>query len=236
MSAAEVKMPDIIVALDFQEPDTAVKFAEILDPGKVWVKVGLELFTRAGPDIIARLKSMDFRIFLDLKLMDIPNTVRGAVLACLDMEVDMLTLHLMGGKSMIQAALAARQGSKNPAARFIGVTLLTSLDSTDLPWPESRPVAEVTLDLAGKGRSWGLDGCVCSGLEAGLIRKMAGPDFLLVTPGIRINPGSDDQKRTVTPEQASNCGADYLVIGRPITRSSDPAKTIDDILSKVVYQ
>ncbi len=232
-------MPDIIVALDFQEPETAIELAGLLDPGKVWVKVGLELFTRAGPQVIARLKSMHFRIFLDLKLMDIPNTVRGAVLACLDMNVDMLTLHLLGGKSMIQAAVSARNDSKAPqacSAKLIGVTLLTSLDKEDLPWPEPRSISEVTLDLSGKARSWGLDGCVCSGLEADLIRNHTGPDFLLVTPGIRISPGSDDQKRVVTPEQAASCGADYLVIGRPVTRSSDPAKTIDDILSKLGYQ
>ncbi|MFO7726756.1 MAG: orotidine-5'-phosphate decarboxylase [Desulfonatronovibrio sp.] len=226
-------MTDIIIALDFSDPEEALDLAQTLKNETTWVKVGLELFTRSGPEVITRLKAMGLSVFLDLKFMDIPNTVSGATSACVAAGADMITLHTLGGKKMIQAALAARdragRGKNKP--KLVGVTLLTSMDKEDLPWPDSRTTDEIVLDLAGKGMKWGLDGCVCSGLEAGMIRKNTADDFCLITPGIRTENSGDDQKRIVTPDQASKAGADFLVIGRPVTGSPDPVQSLRDIRS-----
>lgn len=226
-------MTDIIIALDFSDPEEALDLAQTLKNETTWVKVGLELFTRSGPEVITRLKAMGLSVFLDLKFMDIPNTVSGATSACVAAGADMITLHTLGGKKMIQAALAARdragRGKKKP--KLVGVTLLTSMDKEDLPWPDSRTTDEIVLDLAGKGMKWGLDGCVCSGLEAAMIRKNTADDFCLITPGIRTQNSEDDQKRIVTPDQASKAGADFLVIGRPVTGSPDPVQSLRDIRS-----
>lgn len=226
-------MTDIIIALDFSDPEEALDLAQTLKKETTWVKVGLELFTRSGPEVITRLKAMGLSVFLDLKFMDIPNTVSGATSACVAAGADMITLHTLGGKKMIQAALAARdragRGKNKP--KLVGVTLLTSMDKEDLPWPDSRTTDEIVLDLAGKGMKWGLDGCVCSGLEAGMIRKNTADDFCLITPGIRTENSGDDQKRIVTPDQASKAGADFLVIGRPVTGSPDPVQSLRDIRS-----
>ncbi|MFP4107922.1 MAG: orotidine-5'-phosphate decarboxylase [Desulfonatronovibrio sp.] len=224
-------MTDIIIALDFSDPEEALNLARTLKKETAWVKVGLELFARSGPEMVTRLKAMDLSVFLDLKLMDIPNTVSGSVSGCVAAGADMITLHTLGGKKMIQAALAARDraGRQNNKPKLVGVTLLTSMDKEDLPWSDSRTTGEIVLDLAGKAMKWGLDGCVCSGLEARMIRENTADDFCLITPGIRTETSGDDQKRIVTPDQASKAGADFLVIGRPVTRSPDPVQSLRDI-------
>ncbi len=230
--------PAVIVALDVSERNRALHLARILRPATDWIKVGLELFTALGPDIISNLKEMKYRIFLDLKLMDIPNTVARAVHNCMEMDVDMLTLHLLGGKRMAEAAIQARKEKHVPGNHkplLVGVTLLTSLERTDLPWPENRELNLGVLDLATKARAWGLDGVVCSGLEAAQINLENEQDFCLVTPGIRHSESAGDQKRTSTPAQASTAGATHLVVGRPVTDSPDPVKAILDIKAELYH-
>ncbi len=229
-------MTEIIIALDFDDPENAVDFAHKIKNETSWVKLGLELFIRSGPEMVARLKQMGFRVFLDLKLLDIPNTVSGAVSSCVGIGADMLTLHVLGGERMIKAAIDARDQTTRGGNKTIllGVTLLTSLSRDDLPWPEQRETTEIVNDLAIKARKWGLDGCVCSGLEAGLIRQRTDSSFCLVTPGIRTKPSQDDQKRVVTPEQAQKAGANFLVVGRPVTKSPDPVKALRDIRNRLV--
>jgi orotidine-5'-phosphate decarboxylase len=225
----------VIIALDFNDPAKALDFARKIRYEIRWVKVGLELFIRSGPEILAGLKELGFRVFLDLKLLDIPNTVSGAVSSCVDNGADMLTVHILGGEKMIKAAINARDRAAGQVDKtlLLGVTLLTSMEQKDLPWPEQRNTGQIVYDLARMAHGWGLDGCVCSGLEAETIRKMTAGDFYLVTPGIRTSPGQDDQKRIVTPEQAQRAGADFLVIGRPVTQSPDPVQTLRDIKSRL---
>lgn len=228
-------MSKVILALDFNDSRTALDFARKIRYEITWVKVGLELFVRAGPEIVAMLKRMDFNVFLDLKLLDIPNTVSGAVSSCVDVGADMLTMHMLGGEKMIRTAINARDRGvrANNKVLLLGVTLLTSMEQKDLPWPDQRNTHEIVYDLAQKAHGWGLDGCVCSGLEAKKIRTMTSDDFYLVTPGIRTQPAEDDQKRVVTPEQAQKSGADFLVIGRPVIQSPDPVKALQGIINRL---
>ncbi|MFN2267107.1 MAG: orotidine-5'-phosphate decarboxylase [Desulfonatronovibrio sp.] len=228
-------MSEIIIALDFDSRKKALDFVRKIASKGIWVKVGLELFIRSGPGIVEELKNMGLKVFLDLKLMDIPNTVYGAVSSSLSCGADMITLHTLGGEKMINQAKDARAKFKNSNNRAIllGVTLLTSLEKNDLPWSDARTTKAITLDLAMKAHSWGLDGCVCSGLEAQDVRKSTSPDFCLVTPGIRMQSLGDDQKRVVTPESAEKSGSDFLVIGRPVTQSPDPVHTLRDIKERL---
>jgi len=217
--------PRIIVALDVSSREQALDLARTLRPATDWVKIGLELFTSCGPGIVQEIKELGYNVFLDLKLMDIPNTVKKSVNNCMRMGVDMLTLHLLGGEKMITAALEARAGrdfKAHSSPVLLGVTLLTSLERPDLPWPESRSLHEVVMDLASRAKRWGLDGVVCSGGEAAGIKENAPENFCLVTPGIRSGETTQDQKRTVTPSMAVSSGATHLVIGRPVTASRDP--------------
>ncbi len=228
-------MTEVIIALDFDDPENAVDFAHKIKNETSWVKVGLELFIRGGPEVVVRLKQMGFYVFLDLKLLDIPNTVSGAVSSSVDIGADMLTLHILGGEKMIQAAINAKNRTTGEKSKIIllGVTLLTSMDQDDLPWPDRRDTGEIVCDLARRAHTLGLDGCVCSGLEAGRIRKMTDRDFYLVTPGIRLEPAKDDQKRVVTPEQAQASGADFLVIGRPVIKNADPVHALREIKKRL---
>lgn len=228
-------MSEIIIALDFDSREKTLNFVRKISARNIWVKVGLELFIRCGPGIVEELKDMGLKVFLDLKLMDIPNTVYGAVSSSLSCGADMITLHALGGEKMIDQARNARArfGNSKNKAILLGVTLLTSLDRHDLPWPDTRTTNAITLDLAKKVYSWGLDGCVCSGLEAQDVRNSTSPDFCLVTPGIRLQPLGDDQKRVVTPESAQKSGSDFLIIGRPVTQSPDPVHTLRDIRKRL---
>jgi len=222
--------PAIIVALDYAEAAHALALAERLDPAACRLKVGKELFTAAGPRLVEALIGQGFDVFLDLKFHDIPNTVAKACEAAARLGVWMLNVHASGGLSMMQAARegVARSGS-NPV--LIAVTVLTSMDQTALKQVGvTTSVQGQVLHLAGLTKEAGLDGVVCSAQEAVLLRNALGPDFCLVTPGIRpANAGLDDQSRVVTPQDAMRNGAHYLVIGRPIAAAADPLAALEAI-------
>jgi orotidine-5'-phosphate decarboxylase len=216
--------PRVIVALDFPDAHAAQTFAGRLSPAHCRLKVGMELFTAAGPKVVENLVSRGFDVFLDLKYHDIPTTVARACTQAASLGVWMLNVHVLGGKKML---LAAREAVDRLARRplLIGVTLLTSHgadDVADLGW-ERDGIAHHVERLAGLAQAAGLDGVVCSPQETAPLRRRFGKDFLLVTPGVRpAGTAADDQSRTRTPADAVADGSDYLVIGRPITRAADP--------------
>jgi orotidine-5'-phosphate decarboxylase len=225
----------LIVALDFPAQAPALALVERLDPGRCRLKVGKELFTRLGPALVETLQRRGFEVFLDLKFHDIPNTVAAACAAAADLGVWMVNVHCSGGTAMIAAARARLEQGAGTGGRvplLIGVTVLTSLDAADLAaiGCPGDP-AERVLQLAELGRRAGLDGVVCSPQEAAAVRAALGPGFILVTPGVRpvgdaASRPADDQKRVMTPADARAAGADYLVIGRPITGAPDPAAAL----------
>ncbi len=213
--------PCIIVALDFSSTERALTLAAKLDPLLCRVKVGKELFTIAGPQLVEKLMGKGFEVFLDLKFHDIPNTVANACKAAAGLGVWMVNVHALGGRKMLSAA---RQAVPPGATKLIAVALLTSMGRDDLAdiGLHGEP-QEVVQRLALLARDCGLDGVVCSALESAQLRQVMGGNFCLVTPGIRpLDASADDQKRVATPRQALENGADYLVIGRPITQASDP--------------
>ena len=226
--------PQIIVALDFAEVERVRALVSQLDPNHCRLKVGKELFTGAGPSIISELRERGFDIFLDLKFHDIPNTVARACQVAADLGVWMVNVHASGGRKMLEAAREALLRVQHPPL-LIGVTVLTSLDITDLQdlgWKGS--IEDNVLRLAELTHSAGLDGVVCSPREVILLRARFGCDFQLVTPGIRPAGASlDDQSRTLTPKQAIDAGASYLVIGRPITGANDPQAALAAIEMEV---
>lgn len=221
--------PALVVALDFAQADPALDMAARLRGVVPWVKVGLELYLAAGQELIARLKEMGFFVFLDLKFMDIPNTVHAAAAQATRMHADMLTVHVLGGQAMCEAAASGRdhaltRGQTPP--HILGVTLLTSLGPGDLAWNAAATSADLhqqTVQFACLAKKWNLDGVVCSGREVRAIRETCGASFQLLTPGIRL-PDADagDQARVCAPAQAARDGSNYLVVGRPITRAADP--------------
>ena len=231
--------PRVIVALDFANPMRALALADRLDPGACGLKVGKEMFVVAGPEPVRWMVERGFRVFLDLKFHDIPNTVAQACAAATRLGVWMLDVHAIGGRAMLAAArkavdaTAAEVGKTKPL--LVAVTVLTSLSDHDLG---ELGVAETAprqaLRLAGLAAAAGLDGVVCSAVEAPVLRSALGRRFVLVTPGIRpAGSARDDQTRIITPEAALANGADYLVVGRPITQAPDPVaalKAINDSL------
>jgi orotidine-5'-phosphate decarboxylase len=220
--------PKVIVALDFADPAPAIALVGRLDPRSCALKVGKELFLVAGPEPIRAMVARGFRVFLDLKFHDIPNTVAHACAAATRLGVWMLNVHAAGGRAMLTAAhdavstTASERNAQKPL--LIGVTVLTSLDDEALEEIGFAAGSEtLALKLARLSQDCGLDGVVCSAVEAPALRSALGPRFKLVTPGIRPSgAGADDQARVVTPEAAIANGADYLVIGRPITQAPDP--------------
>jgi orotidine-5'-phosphate decarboxylase len=222
--------PKIIVALDYADADSALKLVNQLDPALCRLKVGKELFTAAGPQFVEKLTRSDFGVFLDLKFHDIPNTVAKACSAASNLGVWMLNVHASGGLEMMQAAKSAVDNSDTKPL-LIAVTVLTSMNQetlnqigihTDLPTH--------VLNLAKLTQQAGLDGVVCSALEAKMLRANLGSEFCLVTPGIRpANASKDDQSRIVTPADALALGSSYLVIGRPITQSDKPLAALEAI-------
>jgi orotidine-5'-phosphate decarboxylase len=219
----------LVVALDVDDVDRARVLVRALRGRVGLFKVGLELFTLAGPDFAREVASSGGGVFLDLKLHDIPNTVEGAARRAAALGVRMLTVHAQGGRAMIEAAVrgareeAARLGASPPLV--LAVTVLTSLDGEDLAATGlAGPPAAAVERLAGLALSAGADGLVASPLEVGALRERFGPEPILLTPGIRpAGSAADDQKRTLSPREALAAGADYLVVGRPITRADDPA-------------
>lgn len=224
----------VIVALDVADADAALALAARLDPSLCRVKVGKELFTRAGPAVVEQLQHAGFEVFLDLKFHDIPHTVAQALRASADLGVWMVNVHAGGGRRMLEAAASALAGFRRPPL-LIGVTVLTSMadaDLADLGYTET--VAERVLRLAALAANSGLDGVVCSAQEAPALRQACGSGFALVTPGIRM-PGDDagDQRRIVTPAAALALGSDYLVIGRSVTAAQDPIAALAAIVADV---
>jgi len=220
----------LIVALDFAAEAPALALVERLDPVRCRLKVGKELFTRLGPAFVERLQRLGFEIFLDLKFHDIPNTVAAACAAAADLGVWMVNVHVVGGRTMLEAARERLSRYERPPL-LIGVTVLTSLDRADLAaiGCPSEP-RERVLSLAHLAHEAGLDGVVCSPLETAQVRAAFGPAFRLITPGVRPEGSvSGDQKRVMTPAAALAAGADYLVIGRPITQAPDPLSVIEAI-------
>ena len=213
----------VIVALDYSDAESALALADRLSPALCRLKVGKELFTRSGASLVELLQQRGFEVFLDLKYHDIPNTVAGAVRSAAEVGVWMVNVHAGGGRRMMEAAAEALQAYANKPL-LIAVTVLTSMSDEDLRelgYVES--AAERVSRLAALTESCGLDGVVCSGLEAPILRRERGEDFCLVTPGIRL-AGDDagDQRRVLSPADAVSNGSDYLVIGRSITGASDP--------------
>jgi orotidine-5'-phosphate decarboxylase len=220
----------VIVALDFHDAPAALEFSARLDPAECRVKVGKELFTASGRDLVEKLVARGFQVFLDLKFHDIPNTVAQACKMAAASGVWMVNVHASGGRRMM---LAAREALENHSQRplLIAVTVLTSMEGADLLDVGITVPPEVqVLRLARLAHECGLDGVVCSAQEAVQLKSQLGPEFKLVTPGIRLSDSAaDDQRRVMTPTAALAAGADYLVIGRPITRAGDPL----DVLRKI---
>jgi orotidine-5'-phosphate decarboxylase len=238
-------MAELVVALDFQTALEALDMAARLHGTAPWMKVGLELFVAEGPGVVRDLKGFGFKVFLDLKFLDIPNTVRGAVRSAVKCGADMLNIHAAGGVEMARIALAARDEAVvecglRERPLLLAVTVLTSMQDQDNPILRGRPPLDVVLELAGQTRAAGLDGVVASAREAAEIKRACGRDFLCLTPGIRIpDPAAatsgtgDDQRRVMTPEAAVAAGSDFLVVGRPITRAADPAHAAREILRRM---
>ena len=220
----------IIVPLDTPRLEDALALVARLDPKLCRVKIGKELFVAAGPEAVQRVHERGFEVFLDLKFHDIPNTVAGACRSAAKLGVWMMNVHASGGETMLRAAREAVSSVVRPPM-LIAVTVLTSLTNDDLERVGyTGSVMENVERLARIARACGLDGVVCSAQEATLVRKATGDDFTLVTPGIRLEcDNRDDQARVVTPRDAVRLGANYLVIGRPITGSPDPAATLQSI-------
>ncbi|MBI2296674.1 MAG: orotidine-5'-phosphate decarboxylase [Betaproteobacteria bacterium] len=215
--------PRVIVALDYPDAAGALKLASRLDPGLCRLKVGKELYTAAGPDLVEKLRRSGFAIFLDLKYHDIPTTVAGACLAAAELGVWMIDVHALGGRAMMETARAALSRRRAPP-QLVAVTLLTSIGAADMKEIGlAGDPQETVVRLARLAQACGLDGVVCSAEEAEPLRRQCGTEFCLVTPGIRPAASArDDQQRVATPRQAIASGADFLVIGRPITRAPDP--------------
>lgn len=226
--------PQLIVALDYAHPGDALRLTDNLDKNLCRLKVGKELFCRGGPGLVETLVKQGFDVFLDLKFHDIPNTVAQACVAAADMGVWMLNVHALGGRKMMEAACAALQARPKPPL-IIAVTILTSLEQEDLGMIGlTDTVEQNVLRLAALARHVGLDGVVCSAREAQAIRTAIGQPFYLVAPGIRpLTAGHDDQKRTLTPADAIRAGADFLVVGRPITAAANPLRALQAIQSEI---
>lgn len=220
----------VIVALDYANARDALAFADNVSPERCRLKVGKELFTAEGPQLVRELVARDFEVFLDLKFHDIPNTVAAACRSAAELGVWMVNVHALGGRRMLEAAREALQPYESPPL-LIAVTVLTSMGDSDLrEIGIDLPAARFAEHLAGIARDAGCDGVVCSAREAGTMRSRFGDDFLLVTPGIR-SPGApgDDQRRTMTPLEAIRAGASHLVVGRPITGADDPAAALREL-------
>ena len=228
--------PKIIVALDFPSQDPALALADQLDPAKCRLKVGKELFTRSGPDLVKALQSRGFDIFLDLKFHDIPNTTSAAVAAAAELGVWMVNVHASGGEKMMVACRERLESFGNDRPLLIAVTVLTSMSDEDLAGIGIASSAEAHVSrLATLTKNSGLDGVVCSAQEAPRLKAEQGSDFQLITPGIRpLTADKGDQQRIMTPTDALKAGSDYLVIGRPITQAPDPLAALESIHAEVV--
>ena len=216
---------DVIIACDFASKEQVLEFLDKFEGRKPFVKIGMELFYGAGPDIVREIKARGHKIFLDLKLHDIPNTVKKAMSVLSNLDVDMCNLHAAGTVRMMEAAIEGLTRPDGTRPLLIAVTQLTSTDQesmeNDLLIHE--PIDKVVMHYASNAKKAGLDGVVCSPLEAQKVHDTCGADFMTVTPGVRFADGDiGDQKRVMTPAQAKEIGSDYIVVGRPITAAADP--------------
>ena len=227
-SSSVVTTSPVIVALDYADRDKALAFVDRIDPRDCRLKVGKEMFTLFGPQFVRELQQRGFAIFLDLKFHDIPNTTAHAVAAAADLGVWMVNVHASGGARMMTAAREALLPFGKEAPLLIAVTVLTSMEATDLQdLGMTLSPADYAEKLAALTQKCGLDGVVCSAQEAVRFKQVFGQSFRLVTPGIRpAGSEAGDQRRIMTPEQAQAAGVDYMVIGRPVTQSADPAQTL----------
>lgn len=226
---------DLILALDVPTREAADPILRQLRGQLRWVKIGLQMFTAYGPDYVRAVAGLGFNVFLDLKLHDIPNTVAKAVESLAPLPIHMLTLHCAGGSEMMRAALAAQQ-KHNPQLLLLGVTVLTSMDSSGLQEiGVTVPSAEQVTRLGQLAATAGLRGLVCSPLEVALLRQQLPAAMQLITPGIRPahEAGTDDQKRVMTPANAAQAGSSYIVVGRPILQAADPAAAARAILAEL---
>lgn len=220
----------LVVALDFQDAGQALGLAEKIAGVVSWVKVGLELFTAEGPPVVTRLKNMGFRVFLDLKFHDIPNTVHGAAKSAALLGADLITLHHAGGARMAHGALEGVREAGYPT-RVFAVSILTSSGYAEAGYPDEESMTRAVAAKALEAKNWGLAGVVCSGHEAAAVGAACGRDFLRLCPGIRLaGGGADDQSRVMTPARAVAAGADFLVVGRPVARAADPLATARAVL------
>jgi orotidine-5'-phosphate decarboxylase len=226
--------PKVIVALDYAEAQAALDLVARLEPSLCRLKIGKELFTAAGPQIVEKCMQRGFEVFLDLKFHDIPNTTAQACKAAASLGVWMVNVHALGGRKMMEAARDAIASSAS-APKLIAVTVLTSMAQEDLAGIGiTATPAEMVLRLATLAKDCGLDGVVCSAQEAVLLRQHCGSNFCLVTPGIRpADVASDDQSRIMTPAAALQNGSSYLVIGRPITKAADPLLALQNITKEI---
>ena len=228
---------DVIIACDFSNKEEAIDFLSKFTEEKPYVKVGMELFYAEGPEIIKHIKSMGHKIFLDLKLHDIPNTVKKAMKVLAGLNVDMCNLHAAGTVSMMEAAIEGLTSEDGSRPILIAVTQLTSTDEErmhkDILIESS--LDEVVMHYAKNAKAAGLDGVVCSPLEAGKVHDACGNEFLTVTPGVRFADGSaGDQVRVTTPAKAKELGSDYIVVGRPITEAKNPAEAYRRCLAEFI--
>jgi|YelNatPaOPRAMG01_1025707.scaffolds.fasta_scaffold02724_12 orotidine-5'-phosphate decarboxylase len=229
----------IMAALDVSDERSALDLAEKIRPFVGGFKIGSELFVSAGPNLIKALSKFERKIFLDLKFHDIPNTVHGAVASAVRLGVDLLTVHAFGGSQMIRSAVSAARSAAlsmgRPVPTVLAVTMLTSLNETDLEeLGVNDSPKEFVRRLAGLALKAGAGGVVCSPLEIDELRQSYGSDFTIVAPGIRfVKTAEDDQKRTMNPSEALKAGADWIVVGRPIYQTHDPASAAKSILDMI---
>lgn len=228
---------DVIIACDFPSAEQTLAFLDRFQGKKPFVKIGMELFYAEGPEIVRQIKARGHKIFLDLKLHDIPNTVKKAMAVLSRLDVDICNLHAAGTAEMMRAALEGLTRPDGTRPLLIAVTQLTSTNQESLERELliERPIDEVVMAYAENAKKAGLDGVVCSPLEAEKVHTRCGADFLTVTPGVRFADGDrGDQKRVMTPAQAKAIGSDYIVVGRPITAADDPVAAYERCLAEFI--
>lgn len=228
---------DVIVACDFDSKEKTLAFLDKFEGRKPFVKIGMELYYAAGPEIVREIKARGHKIFLDLKLHDIPNTVKKSMSVLRNLDVDMTNLHAAGTKRMMTAALEGLTREDGTRPLLIAVTQLTSTDQESMEEDLliKEPIDKVVMHYAKNAQESGLDGVVCSPLEAEKVHNVCGKTFLTVTPGVRFADGDvGDQKRVMTPAQAKEIGSDYIVVGRPITAAADPVAAYERCVKEFV--
>ena len=228
---------DVIVACDFSSKEQVFAFLDKFTGRKPFVKIGMELYYAEGPEIVRQIKARGHKIFLDLKLHDIPNTVKKAMAVLSGLDVDMCNVHAAGTSAMMKAALEGLTRPDGSRPLLIAVTQLTSTDEDSMRRELliDRPLDQVVMSYAQTAKEAGLDGVVCSPLEAGKVHRACGDGFVTVTPGVRFADGDvGDQKRVTTPEKARELGSDYIVVGRPITAAADPVAAYERCVKEFV--